>query len=60
MVDWYIAKYIDHNWEVGNYVLNDGQAMSMLLATPNLDMEDLQQAICTCFIRRSFTTRNPP
>lgn len=57
VVDWYIAKYIDHNWEVGNYVLNDGQAMSMLLATPNLDMEDLQQAICTCFIRRSFTTR---
>jgi len=57
VVDWYIAKYIDSNWEVGNYVLNDGQAMSVLLATPDFLATNLQQVISTCLIRRSFTTR---
>ena len=57
IVDWYIAKYIDSNWEVGNYVLNDGQAMSVLLATPDFLATNLQQVISTCLIRRSFTTR---
>lgn len=57
VVDWYIAKYIDSNWEVGNYVLNDGQAMSILLATPDFLATNLQRVISTCLIRRSFTTR---
>ena len=57
VVDWYIAKYIDSNWEVGNYVLNDGQAMSILLATPSFVAANLQHVISTCLIRRSFTTR---
>lgn len=57
IVDWYIAKYIDNNWEVGNYVLNDGQAMSILLATPDFLATNLEQVISTCLIRRSFTTR---
>jgi len=57
IVDWFIAKEIDNNWEVGNYTLNDGQAMSILLASPAFVAENLQQVITTCLIRRSFTTR---
>lgn len=33
VVDWFIAKEIDKNWEFGNYTLNDGQAMSILLSS---------------------------
>ncbi|MBP7997823.1 MAG: hypothetical protein KA338_01115 [Chloroflexi bacterium] len=57
VVDWYIAKYIDLNWEVGNYTLNDGQAMSILLASPTFVASNLEQVVSTCLIRRSFTTR---
>jgi hypothetical protein len=57
VVDWFIAKYVDSNWEIGNYVLNDGQAMSILLATPEFLGTNLQRVISTCLIRRSFTTR---
>jgi hypothetical protein len=57
VVDWFIAKEIDPNWEVGNYTLNDGQAMSVLLASPEFVAENLEQVITTCLIRRSFTTR---
>ena len=57
VVDWYIAKYVDNNWEVGNYTLSDGQAMSILLATPTFVASNLNQVISTCLIRRSFTTR---
>lgn len=57
IVDWFIAKEIDHDWEVGNYTLNDGQAMSILLASPEFVADDLQQVVSTCLIRRSFTTR---
>ncbi len=56
-MDWYIARNIDKNWEVGNYTLNDGQAMSLLLSSPSFVGDNLQQAISTCLIRRSFTTR---
>jgi len=56
-MDWFIEKYIDNNWGVGNYTLNDGQAMSLLLASPTFVGNNLQQLIATCLIRRSFTTR---
>ena len=56
-VDWFIAKYIDNSWEVGSYTLNDGQAMSMLLASPSFVENNLQKSVYTCLIRRSFTTR---
>jgi hypothetical protein len=57
VIDWFIAKYIDKNWDIGNYTLNDGQAMSLLLASPSFVGNNLQQAGATCLIRRSFTTR---
>lgn len=57
VVDWFIAKYLDSNWEVGGYTLNDGQAMSLLLSSPDFAETNLKQALSTCLIRRSFTTR---
>ena len=57
IVDWYIAKYIDQNWELGIYTFNDGQMMSVLLASPLFVLDNLEQAVATCLIRRSFTTR---
>jgi hypothetical protein len=57
VVDWFIAQYIDPNWELGSYTLNDGQAMSLLLASPEFVGDNLQNLISTCLIRRSFTTR---
>jgi hypothetical protein len=57
VIDWFIAKHLDQNWEVGNYTLNDGQAMSLLLSSPDFVEDNLQQALATCLIRRSFTTR---
>lgn len=57
VVDWYIERYIDKSWEIGNYTLNDGQAMSLLLSSPSFVGDDLRQAVSTCLIRRSFTTR---
>jgi len=57
IVDWYIERYIDTSWTIGNYTLNDGQAMSLLLSAPSFVESDLQQVISTCLIRRSFTTR---
>ncbi|MEW5869058.1 MAG: hypothetical protein AB1894_07265 [Chloroflexota bacterium] len=57
VTDWFIARYIDRNWEIGNYTLNDGQAMSTLLATPAFVGSNLQETVSTCLIRRSFTTR---
>ena len=57
VVDWFIAKEIDKNWEFGNYTLNDGQAMSILLASPDFVADNLQEVAATCLIRRSFTTR---
>lgn len=57
VIDWFIAKYIDNSWELGSYTLNDGQAMSMLLATPSFVENNLQKSVYTCLIRRSFTTR---
>ena len=57
IVDWYVAKYIDQNWTFGGYTLNDGQMMSVLLASPSFVEDNLEQAIATCLIRRSFTTR---
>jgi hypothetical protein len=57
VLDWFITKQIDKNWEVGNYTLNDGQAMSLLLSSPDFVEDNLQQALATCLIRRSFTTR---
>ena len=57
IVDWYVAKHIDPNWTFGNYTFNDGQMMSVLLASPSFLGDNLEQAITTCLIRRSFTTR---
>lgn len=57
VVDWYIETYIDNNWSAGNYTLNDGQAMSLLLATPSFVADNLQRVMSTCLVRRSFTTR---
>lgn len=57
VVDWFIACYIDKNWEVGNYTLNDGQSMSLLLASPEFVGNNLHSLVSTCLIRRSFTTR---
>lgn len=57
VVDWYIAKYLDQNWEFGNYTLNDGQAMTLLLSSPNFVGSNLSKAVSTCLIKRSFTTR---
>ena len=57
VVDWFIAKEIDPNWEFGNYTLSDGQAMSLLLASPSFVEGNLERTIATCLIRRSFTTR---
>ena len=57
VVDWFIEKNIDSNWEAGNYTLNDGQAMSILLASPTFVAKNLKEVVSTCLIRRSFTTR---
>lgn len=57
VVDWFIARNIDRNWSFGNYTLNDGQAMSLLLASPSFVGANLQHAVATCLVRRSFTTR---
>lgn len=57
VVDWFIAKHIDSNWEIGNYTLNDGQAMSLLLSSPSFTANNLEQSVATCLVRRSFTTR---
>ena len=57
VVDWFIAKEIDPNWEFGSYILSDGQAMSLLLACPEFVEGNLDRTVTTCLIRRSFTTR---
>jgi hypothetical protein len=57
ILDWYIAKKIDGNWETGNYTLTDGQAMTLLLSSPEIFENKLNKTIGTCLIRRSFTTR---
>lgn len=57
VVDWYVAKYVDSNWDIGNYILSDGQSMSILLASPDFVATNLQRVVTTCLIRRSFTTR---
>ncbi|MEG4345740.1 hypothetical protein QUB70_21035 [Microcoleus sp. A003_D6] len=57
VLDWYIAKEIDPKWEAGNYTLNDGQMMTLLLSDPSFVGDYLKQTIATCLIRRSFTTR---
>jgi hypothetical protein len=57
VVDWYIERNIDKGWGIANYTLNDGQAMSLLLSSPSFLGDNLRQAVSTCLIRRSFTTR---
>lgn len=57
VIDWYISQNIDETWEIGSYTLNDGQAMSLLLASPSFVGDNLERAVSTCLIRRSFTTR---
>lgn len=57
VTDWYIARNVDHNWEVGSYTLNDGQAMTLLLSSPDFVGDNLNQAVATCFVKRAFTTR---
>jgi hypothetical protein len=57
VVDWFIAKYVDKNWEIENYTLNDGRSMTLLLSSPSFVGDKLQNAITTCLIRRAFTTR---
>ncbi len=57
VVDWFIAKYIDRDWDIENYTLNDGRAMTLLLSSPLFVGGNLQHAIATCLIRRTFVTR---
>lgn len=57
VLDWYIAKNIDKNWEIGSYSLTDGAAMTLLLSSPDFVEANFQKTIATCLIRRSFTTR---
>lgn len=57
VVDWFIAKEIEGNWKFGSYTLSDGQAMSLLLASPPFVGDNLEHTVTTCLIRRSFTTR---
>ncbi|MEG4281370.1 hypothetical protein QUA62_28495 [Microcoleus sp. MON1_C1] len=56
ILDWYITKEIDPNWETGNYTLNDAQMMTLLLGGYRFK-KNLTETIATCLIRRSFTTR---
>lgn len=56
-VDWFIGQRIDSSWEVGNYTLNDGQSMSILLSSPDFVNTKLDCVVATCLVRRSFTTR---
>ncbi len=56
-VDWYIAKYVDSNWDAGSYTLSDGQSMSILLSSPEFVGARLDRVVSSCLIRRSFTTR---
>jgi hypothetical protein len=56
-VEWFIQREIDPNWEVGSYTLTDGEAMSVLLPSPDFTAEKLGSVVGTCLIRRSFTTR---
>jgi hypothetical protein len=57
VVDWFVALHVDPAWSFGNYTLNDGQAMSLLLASPSFVGTSLEKVTATCLIRRSFTTR---
>lgn len=57
ILDWFVARHIDRNWGVGSYTLSDGQAMSLLLASPDFVGDNLKSLVSTCLIRRSFTTR---
>lgn len=56
-LDWYIQKHINPDWEVGGYTLNDGEAMSLLMSSPDFVEQGLERTLRTCLIRRSFTTR---
>jgi hypothetical protein len=57
VVDWFIFRQIDKNWDFGSYTFNDGEAMSMLLSSGSFIGSNLTKVIATCLIRRSFTTR---
>jgi hypothetical protein len=57
IIDWFIAREIDSSWSFGPYTLNDGQALSLLLASSTFVDPGLKQVLSTCLIRRSFTTR---
>ena len=57
VLDWYITRNIDDNWESGSYIFTDGQAMTLLLSSPSAMEDGLENLIITCLIRRSFTTR---
>jgi len=56
-LDWYIQNNINSDWEVGGYTLNDGEAMSLLMSSPDFVERGLNKTLRTCLIRRSFTTR---
>lgn len=59
IVDWYIArkKSIDQTWDISSYTLTDGQAMTLLLSSPDFQQDGFKNVYSTCLIRRSFTTR---
>ena len=57
VLDWFIFKHIDKEWDFGSYTFNDGEAMSMLLSSGAFVGDNLSKVIATCLIRRSFTTR---
>lgn len=57
VLDWYIARNIDKEWDFGSYTFNDGEAMSLLLSSGEFVGSNLDSVISTCLIQRSFTTR---
>jgi len=57
LVDWYVSRFIDQTWNVGGYTMTDGQSMTLLLSSPDLQQDNWNTVYSTCLIRRSFTTR---
>ena len=55
-VDWFIADRIDKKWDSFGYNLNDGMAMSILLAHPSFKANS-GSAVGTCLLARTFTAR---
>ena len=55
-LDWFIADRIDRKWDAFGYNLNDGVAMSILLARPSFKASS-GSAVGTCLLARDFVAR---